>query len=161
MLKVSFKDNYKKSDVFNNKVTEVTLTGSMEMPEWWHHIPKDIADWVWDHPSVEFDGYFATNKGIITAKGKSKCREGEKFDAAVGERIAEARAKIRIYRFMYTLCAKLMSHYFKFLYGNRTIYLNSESHDEAPKDCVRGAYKKYKNLLSREYFHLAKLLEEA
>jgi len=161
MFKVSFKNNFKKVQTSNNRVTEVTLTGRVSLPEWWHFVPDHIFVWISYHPSVEFKGILAGSRNLIIVTGKSKCAEGEAFDAVVGERIAESRAKIKLYKFMCTLCSKILHHYYAMLYGNGGTAITATSPQNFPqKDCVSLTYKKYKELLSIEHQHLNDLLEE-
>ena len=158
MLKVSFKDDFKKVQTFNEKATVFNLTGTVKIPnELFRLIPLDLDEWIFHHPAVEVVD--SVIRGwTLKASGTSKCSEGDVFDAVTGERIAEARAKLKIYRFMYTLCSKLLRYYFGMMYGNAEVDRVIESHSEPPKDCIWMSYKKYKNLMIKESHHLGQLL---
>lgn len=161
MLKVSFKDDFKKEQTFNEKATVVNLTGTVKFPnELFRLIPSDLDEWIFHHPTVEVVDSVVRG-WTLKASGTSKCSEGDVFDAVIGERIAEARAKLKIYRFMCTLCHKLLKYYFGIMYGNAEVDRVMESHSEPPKDCIWMAYKKYKNLMIKELHHLRQLLSEA
>ncbi len=160
MMKVSFKGDYKDVLTFQDKVTVVTLTGKVVIEL--EHIPHHIWTWALEHPSVDISVTY--NKGnenwILKTSGKSKCHSGDTPNDVIGERIAESRAKIRLYRFMYTLTSKLLQHYFITMYGNREVDMVRESHTEPPKDCVWLACRKYKSLLIRESHHLGELMKD-
>jgi hypothetical protein len=160
MLKVSFKDNFKKVQTFNDKATVVTLTGNVKFPnELFSLIPLNFDTWIFHHPSVEITD--SVVKGwTLKVSGTSICADGDSFNPVIGERIAESRAKLRIYKFMYTLCRKLLQHYFSIMYGNAEIDFASESHIEPQKDCLWVVLKKYKKLIMKESKHLYELLKE-
>lgn len=160
MMKISFKGDYKDVLTFQDKVTVVTLTGKVVVEL--EHIPNHIWIWALTHPSVDISvTYNGGNENwILKASGKSKCHSEDTPNAIIGERIAESRAKIRLYRFMYTLTSKFLQHYFTTMYGNREVDMVRENHTEPPKDCVWLAHRKYKSLLIRESHHLGKLMED-
>jgi len=159
MFKVSFKENSKKVEIFNNNKTIVTLTGKMLLPKFMEcHLPDSIQDWVYKHHSVgvheayEVSGYY----WVIQVKGASLCAEGDTFYNVTGERIAESRAKIRLYKFICTLCHKLNIFYQSILFGyDIDIY---DDIDDA--DCLMHDYLKYENLLDKERHHLNELLQK-
>ena len=155
-MKVSFKGDYKDVLVFQDKVTVVTLTGKVVMPEWCDQMPLDVRDWVSRHSSVEVDEHWVKDGVVMTLKasGKAKLHEGDTFDAKTGERIAECRAKIRIYRFMETLTNMLCEYYYGLVYGKEMLHFR-ESHGGIYAD-----HKKYANLLDHEKHHLVELLQE-
>ena len=115
-------------------------------------------DWMWHHPTVDVSPLGLN--GTLIVSGKSTCSDGDTFDAVKGERIAECRAKIRLYRFMAKLSEKILRNSFTTMYGNAEISRFTESHAEPPQDCVWLARKKYIELLSREIKHEKKLLSE-
>ena len=161
MLKVSFKDDFKKVQTFNNKATVVNLTDTVNIPnELYAIIPYKLNEWAFHHPSVEVVDSLVRGWTLKTT-GTSVCAEGDSFNPVTGERIAEARAKLKIYKFMCALCSELLYHYYTILYGNAEISKISESHSQPPKDCIYMTYKKYMNLVTKEVQHLDKLLEEA
>ena len=164
MFKVSFKDDFKKTEVFNARVTVVTLTGRCLTPDWFKTIPCEIDEWVRLHPSVDVDEMW-NMKGnldmIIKVSGKAKCAAGEVFDPVLGERIAESRAKIKLYKFVCTLCKKLQFYYVSLAFGNAEIGRIVESHNVPQLDCLWLTLKKYRSLMIMESHHLGELLEQA
>lgn len=140
MLKVSFKNNFKKVETFNNKETVVTLTGYCITPLWFNNVPHKIWEWARWHPSVEISETYSNQNLVMVIKvsGKSVCADGDTFDDKMGERIAESRAKIKLYKFMHTLCKKLMYCYHGYIYGvpeDRGIYKTATLSD------YHGAFK--------------------
>ena len=163
MLKVSFKDGFKKVETFNGKVTVVTLTGVCITPFWFNNVPRKIWDWAIWHPSVEISETYSNQNLVMIMKvsGKSVCADNDTFDAKMGERIAESRAKIRLYKFMLTLCKKLMYCYYGYIYGipedrgtHKTITL-SDYHGGLQDTCI-----KYAELWIKESRHLDILLNK-
>lgn len=162
MLKVSFKSVYggcpaKRIEIFNDKATIVTLTGTIKAPDWWWKIPKDIYKWMMEHPSVEVSDNLLGN---VTVKviGKSVCSEEDIFSSKLGERIAEARAKIKLYRFMYNLSSKIIAYNKKVLYGNFEVATRITKYNEHPLQCLYIDAIKYNELLTAEKKHLNNLL---
>lgn len=164
MLKVSFKNNFKKVEVFNNRATVVTLTGKILCPDFISDcLPTKVWEWINHHPSVEVSESFMRSGlyYIINVSGKSVCADGDTFDAKIGERIAESRAKIKLYKFMHTLCKKLMYCYYGYIYGvpegsgtYKTATL-SDYHGGLQDTC-----RKYAELWVKESRHLSTLLNE-
>ena len=164
MLKVSFKDDFKKVETFNDKATVVTLTGKILCPNFMSDcLPAKVWEWINHHPSVEVSESF-TQSGlyyIIKVSGKSVCAKDDTFDPKIGERIAESRAKIRLYKFMHTLCKKLTYCYYGYIYGvSKDIgtYKTTTLYDYP--GCLQDAYRKYDKLLDKESRHLGILLNE-
>ena len=162
MFKVSFKNDFINVSTFQNKITIVTLKGTCALPSWFNHIPYEISNWMWTHPSVDVHDIWLNGEQslFIEATGKAKCTDDDIFDSELGMRIAESRAKMRIYKFMYMLTKKLLCYYFGVMYGNREVDLVRESHTEPPKDCVMITCNKYKSLWIKESHHLGELLQQ-
>ena len=159
MLKVSFKDGFKKVQRFNERATVVTLKGEVVVP-YWELFPNKIQEWMFqEQNTVEAEDTISRLK--IKAVGKSVRAEEDADNPVLAERIAEARAKLKIYNFMYRLCNKLLKHSFSQMYGNAEISNITESHSEPPKDCMWLATRKYMGLMIKESHHLGQLLEEA
>lgn len=165
MFKVSFDKDSKKVQTFNNRATVVTITGEMSFPsKVFAAFPIKIADWTWNHPSIDASWKTCTKgKEVIGLEfsGKSICAEGDTFDENIGKRIAESRAKVKLYKFVHNLCEMLMKYYYSIMYGNAEFDIIRESHEEAPKDCLYLTCKKYRDLWIKESYHLGKLLTEA
>lgn len=157
MLKVSFKDKEgcpaRKVEVFNDKATVVTLTGVIKAPEWWWKIPKEIHKWMTNHPSVEVYDNLLGNV-IVKVIGKSICSDEDEFNPVLGERIAEARAKKKLYGFMLTLTKKLICYYHNLLYGKFAVKVEGETADS----CIYKEMEKYSVLYGAELEHLRNLL---
>ena len=165
MFKVSFKDSEGCKAVtvqhFNNKETVVQLRGIMPLPSFWFSIPSNIRDWVFEHPSIDTYESIVRAELIIKSFGKAICADGDTFDAKMGERIAESKAKIRLYKFMHTLCKKLIYCYHGYIYGVpegrgtcKTATL-SDYHGGLQDAC-----RKYAELWVKESRHLGILLSE-
>ena len=156
MYKVSFKDDFKKVERFNNKVTKVTLKGSINdlyTPNGLD-VPRPIIDWM-----VNSWG----NTDTIEVAGTAIRNDKDKDDPVLGERLAEARAKLKIYKLMKTFCYKMLKYYALKLYGINTKNnintitvraIDQESYD----DSLQKAYKKYSRLVDVENTHIKQLL---
>lgn len=162
MFKVSFKNDFRKVETFNNRATVVTLTGIMSMPKnvWWI-MPQSITDWLWTHESI--DVTWQDNEHFrLEFSGKSVCSKDDTFDPVIGARIAECRAKIKLYKFLHTLCKKLMYFHYGILYGvpegtgDLHTTLLSDAHGG-----LQDTLTKYACLWVKESQHLGKLLEKA
>lgn len=152
MFKVSFNKDSKKTYIVKDTLTKVTLSGKMKLPEWFYLIPNKITDWLWNHPVVGFDA--GLEGAYINVSGKSVCVQGDSFDAVLGERIAESRAKLRLYKFMYTFTKMLVTYYDTILYGHHPTDIFYE------KDTIYNAMLKYNKLHTQESIHLEKLLSK-
>jgi hypothetical protein len=163
MLKVSFKDDFKKVQTFNDKAIVVTLTGKILCPSFISDcLPPKVWEWVNHHQSVEVsESYLTTGLYyIIKMSGKSVCSDNDAFDAQMGERIAESRAKIKLYKFMHTLCKKLMYCYYGYIYGvpeGRGTYKTATLSDY--HGGLQDACRKYAELWVKESRHLNSLIE--
>ena len=161
MFKVSFKDDCMKVQTFNDRATIVTMVGKLSMPdEIWDGMSSKIADWMWHHPSVDVqwgNGTKYIQEFRLEFSGKSVCSQDDTFDAETGRRIAESRAKVRLYRFMANLCDQLATHYIAFLYGHGV----KSTGADIINDGIIKDLKKYQELCIKESHHLGKLLEEA
>ena len=164
MFKVSFKGNFKKVETFNDKATIVTLVGILTYPNGiWDITDSTISNWMFLHPSIDVkwgEPPITNNSFRLEFSGKSICAKGDTFDKVLGERIAESRAKIKLYKFMTTLCSKLLNDLYVKMYGNGELVRVNENHNEPPKDCIQLAYMKYKTLWSKELKHLNDLLDK-
>lgn len=143
---------------FNDKATTVTLTGKCVLPSWFKDIPNKIWEWVMWHPSIDAGETYDNGNTVLLmhVSGKSVCAEGDTFDAKVGERIAECRAKIRLYRFMQTLTAMLLRHYLTVIIGD-SLLAGSPNMDN---DCLLASWHRYTEMLDNERHHLDKLLQK-
>lgn len=155
-MKISFKKDSKKVDVYNNKVTVVTLTGYLKITSWIYN--NTLWNWASHHPSVDVNYDIARMNFILKVSGKSTCTEEDEFSPVYGERIAEARAKIKLYKFMCRLLSKAMGYHRDLLFGNCEIGNITYSHSNPPKPCLYTNYKKYLKLWEKECEHLNNLL---
>lgn len=163
MWKVSFnKDSYKKVEVLNGKATVVTLTAKIKIPEKVAMtIPAKMLVWmIGEHtnPKVEFDVF----SGIITLKAKDKTvRKDEDEDKPLlAERLAECRAKMRIYKLMIALTEQYSKYYMEILLGKSKVLYPTKDSSKPDKDSVWGANVRYGKLWDREYKLCIKLQEE-
>ena len=161
MFKVSFKKDCKKVQTFNDRATIVTIVGYMAYPnEIWVCTPTFITDWLWNHPNIDFRVH-SREEFRLEFSGKAVCSAEDTFNPVIGERIAESKAKIRLYKFVHTLLYKLYVYYFGITFGDRYALCNIEK--TADYDKPGGIFEemgKYKSLLDKEILHLEKLLKE-
>lgn len=159
MWKVSFKDpTYKKVKRYNDKVTAVTLKGDLKVSKKvMHSMPEKMWDWMKDkiNPRVRVLHW----QGIIniTATGKAVKSENDKDDSVLAERIAECRAKLKLYEFVYTLLMNYTEYYATLLKGKEWSFENTPVNDT---NCIAYVYNKYTRLYLNEKKHLAELLKE-
>lgn len=161
MFKVSFEKDCKKVQTFNDRATIVTIVGYMDYPEEiWACTPTSITDWLWHHSSVDVRVYGGSSLRLEFS-GKSICSAEDIFDPVIGERIAESKAKIRLYKFVHTLLYKLYVYYFGITFGNRYALCDiAEFADYSKSGGIFEEMGKYKSLLDKETLHLEKLLKE-
>lgn len=160
MLKVSFINNFKKVETFNDKATVVTLTGKILCPNFMSDcLPRKVWEWINHHPSVEVSESFMQSGlyYIIKVSGKSVCADDDTFDAKIGERIAECRTKIRIYKFMQTLTKMLCEYYHGLIFSN-DVAINDT--DVCSENCLLDANLRYTKLWQHERHHLTELLQK-
>lgn len=159
MWKVSFKNlMYKKVQKFNDRVTVVTLKGDLRIPmEVMNSMPKKMRDWMVDkiNPRVKIYHW----QGIINviATGKAIRSKEDKDDPVLAERIAECRAKIKLYKFIYTLLINYTEYYATLLKGKEWSFENTPVNDST---CIAYIYNKYTRLYINEKKHLEELLKE-
>lgn len=152
MYKVSFTNDFKKVERFGNKVTRVTLKGTIKniYASDDLNIPQPIRDWMWDNNCKNLD--------TLEVLGIAVRSDNDKDDPVLGERLAEARAKLKIYKFMRTFCHKMLEYYTLKLYGtkasNNTIVIKVNPE----KDSLFKAYMKYDYLIDVENTHIKQLL---
>lgn len=151
MYKVSFTDDFKKVERFNNKVTKVTLSGVIRnIHDEKLIIPPSISIWMADNMGRVIN--------IIEVTGTAVRNNKDKDDPVLGERLAEARAKLKIYKLMRTFCHKMLEYYTLKLYGtkasNNTIVIKVNPE----KDSLFKAYMKYDRLIDVENTHIKQLL---
>ena len=151
MYKVSFTDDFKKVERFNNKVTKVTLKGSTNDLFTLNglDVPRPIIDWIinsWgDTDTIKVSGIAVRN-------------DKDKDDPVLGERLAEARAKLKIYKFMKTFCHKMLEYYTLKLYGTKASNNTIVFTVNPEKDSLFKAYMKYDKLVDVENNHIKQLL---
>lgn len=156
MFKVSFRENpifpNKKVQRLNDgKVTLVTLLGVVDMPVFLQYfMPREILTWMDTCKNVEAECNIS--KMHIIARGKAVRADGDADDPVLGERIAECRAKINLYRFMAKLTGKL------YVYYGKLLSTDTSTSSHKGDDTISGANIKYCNLGSRELAHLKALL---
>lgn len=159
MWKVSFKDPmYKKVQKFNDRVTVVTLKGDLRIPmEVMNSMPKKMWDWMSDkiNPRVKVYHWQGIINVIVT--GKAVRSKEDKDDPVLAERIAECRAKIKLYKFIYILLMNYTEYYATLLKGKEWSFENTPVNDST---CIAYIYNKYTRLYINEKKHLEELLKE-
>lgn len=156
MFKVSFKERTTPNKVVvkSGNVTSVTYRGTVELPKIWWYMPSEIREWMNATESVEVEESIAHNMLTIYSRGLARCHEDDKYDTILGERLAEARAKHKIYKFFYQLCNKLIDYYNHLVYGNESIACFGRDKG------LMGDLYKYEKLCDREEEHIKALLNK-
>ena len=156
MFKISFRENFKFVSREDRKTT-VTLYGELNSrSEFWDILPESIFDELFDYSKLTV-GRMAD---ILKFEGHTIRHPNDKDNPVIAERIAESRAKIKLYKFMMRLCHRILKYYYAILYGNAEMYKVIGSTEGKQRDCVYLAFKKYRTLFEKEQKHLSKLLEE-
>ena len=156
IFKVSFKETDKNPSKAIEKVgrtTTVILKGTVKLPKFWKYIPSSIIEWINDSTKVELYENIVDNTLLVYSKGTSKCREDDKYDSLLGERLAEARAKYCTYKFFYDLVQKLYDYYGTVLFGNKGIV------DAGSGSCLARDLSRYEGLCIKEAYHIGELLK--
>lgn len=160
MYKVSFKKDNKKVQTFNNCATVVTLVGELSLPkDIWKVIPESIIHWSWTHPSIKTN-WMKEDTFRIECSGKAVCAKDDTFDLIIGERIAESRAKIKLYSFMATFLRKLIRYYTEITFGNTGMKECWALNFNPTTVNISSSYWKYYRLLGNEKNHLTELLQK-
>lgn len=154
MFKVSFKgtpeEPAKTVCRFNNKITIVRLCGTLVLNP--NITFKSVIPWLANHPFMKNSRW---DRVDLNVTGIAKRADGDVDNPILAERIAEARAKIKIYKFMARLLKKVCKEYYKTLYGN------TNSMPTMGWGGLFGDMTKYDNLLFKEEEHLNQLLKKA
>jgi len=137
----------------SDKVTVVTLKGFIPMDtELERAIPSEVWKWMNSLSSIDVhDSLFGLN---VSAKGKAVRSENDKDDPVLAERVAEARAKMKVYYFMQRLCGNIRAYYNQLL----GISLYGRKGKTVPGTDLKSAYWHYGMLKDREKAHIDKLL---
>ena len=154
MYKISFKNPDSKvvKTYSDGKVTIVTLNGKMSenLCDLCWNVSYEIRLWAIKHPSVKL------MDNTITVTGKAICSEQDENNPKIGERIAESRAKLSLYKFMRTLLKKIYVDKYKEMFGDAI--LRSDEDFYLDKDTILGQLIKYSKLYEKEEIHLRTLL---
>ena len=119
MWKISFNQKEKKVERFNNKATVVTLTARVEIPEEFiSYMPQTIYKWLENQVNFMI-GQSYDNKLLLKANGKVVRDDNDEDNPILAERIAECKAKMKIYNFMTKLTGKYCEFYIKLMSGNK------------------------------------------
>lgn len=151
MIKLSFKNEKdgKVVENHNNKVVKVTMEACLKGIDYWEDVPSDICKKVSAHSA--FYGVPGLNL-VMMAQGKAKCSDKDVFDLEKGTRIAEARAKIKLFRFSLWVLGMLIDHYEAMLGGKYAMTEGTRGFLEA--------HANFSILLGHEKEHLKKLMED-
>lgn len=156
MFKISFKeeDNCPCKIVEKaGKVTTVLYKGTVMLPKIWWYLPKEIFEWIKYRDSLEIYENVANNTLIVYAKGKTKCADSDTYNSILGERIAEAKAKMVIYKFFANLCQRIYRYYEEILTGDKSLSV------PLVNEGVAGDLLKYRKLYMIEKEHIKTLVE--
>lgn len=159
MIKVSFKDfDSKVVKRFNDKVTIVTLTGKTQLPSnLVQAMPIGFFDWLDLHSNPEIKYMFGADMTII-AKGKAVRSNKDKDNPLLAERIAESKAKLKIYTFIHALISKYILEYSKLITGyDEPLMSNVKDTDES----LYGMADTYMRYITTEEKHLEDLIAQS
>lgn len=161
MLKVSFKtSNPRTVQRYNDKVTIVTLVGFMKIPNFlWEYLPSSIFQWLntLDNPEVHIN--VSSNGFTIVSKGKAIRADEDEDNPILAKRIAEGRAKAKIYSFVLEFACKLCLMYAKLITGKEEML--PEGDIVAPEGSLYEIVDRYHELLYREQTHIKQLISQA
>lgn len=159
MLKLSFKNNdrdpCKVTRYFNGKVTVVTLKGTVVLPkELLPMIPLDIFAWIGSRENIDarINVYGVMQ---VSAIGKAACSPDDAWSSRKGERIAEARARMKLYVFMKRLIRKMVEGMLDVAIGEHIVVQRKERRE---KNSLQDAYMKYDSLVTKELIHLHRII---
>lgn len=156
MFKVSFREKSTPSKVVlkSGRVTTVTYRGTVKLPKLWWYMPEEVRRWVNACTYVDMEESIAHNTVVLYSRGVSKCRDGDKYDTLLGERVAEARAKMHIYWFFYQICGKLIDYYNHLVYGDDQVVSFNRNGG------LVGDMHRYQELYKKEQEYIEKLLSD-
>lgn len=121
MWKLSFNkipEAPRKVERFNGKTTVVTLTASINLPkDFIVSLPPKVFDWAINHSNPLVSINFGNCMMVISAKGKTIRNDDDEDQPLLGERIAEYKAKMKIYGFMEIFLKKYLEYYNNLLLG--------------------------------------------
>lgn len=130
MIKATFDNKKKKVVIYNERVTIVTLEGQIK------NIPYEcfltLSKWLDTQSNVTIESkfYHSCSAMHFTVEGKAKRNPDDEFDPVLGERLAESRAKLKLYRFLYRVCDYCYKYYTKQLYGYEGSLRGRKKYDE-------------------------------
>lgn len=158
MFKVSFKDkpnDPSKIVIRMGNKTGVMLKGTVALPEFFKYLPEEIVTWMTDKQKlISGEEDIATNTFRIKVSAHALCHENDKFNYVFGERLAEARAKLKIYKFFYEFTSRLYDYYNNILFGSGGVI------DSGEGNCIAQDVEKYWALCTRESHHIGELLKD-
>lgn len=165
MIKVRFDvDNAKEVHYFNDKVVTVTLTGRITEDSF-NDFPFSIIESMYLSDNPRFYHSVANNSEIVTVQGKAMKTDGDSFDPVVGERIAEGRAKLKLYNTIKSIAKKYIQYHMETIMGKndeeRIDWVNILSHNYSYPCSIMQDYIKYEKLATKEREHLEELIEQA
>ena len=152
MIKVTFngKDAIK-SQVFNNSITKVTLTGIMKVPSV-YDLPSKVDDYMTKYTGVTAQWF--NGRIYVSAIGISKKSKEDAYDETLGYRIAESRAKIKLYKFLLNACKVYCRYLRELCFGKYADIVVAT----LPKQSIGYDVVKYTSFLEREKQHLNTLI---
>lgn len=152
MIKVTFNGKESiKTQVFNNSITKVTLSGVMKVPSI-YDLPSKVDDYICNYTGVSAHWFGGILEVSVT--GVSKKSKDDAYDEVLGYRIAESRAKIKLYKFLYNVCKVYHQHLIEFCFGKHSkLTVDSFSNQSICYDVI-----KYALFLKREKKHLNTLI---
>ena len=152
MIKASF---IKKSVERFNTATVVTLNVKIS-----NNIDTDLVsvklwNWIETHPTFKKYALY-TGESSVEITCKTRRHKGDVEDAKLAEMIAESKAKIKVYNFLYQVTKQIIQHISKSLFGSAKFVVNIKGNE----DSIYSDYTKYQHLLVSEQEHLKNLYKK-
>lgn len=159
MLKVSFisKDEpVKEVQTYQDgKLTIVTLRGFVDCPEIVNALPTSILKWISINRHVKFN----LTDGYIKTVGKAVRAVDDSDDPVFAVRLAEARAKYYLYKFMLNLTTRLIQYYGTILGTSTKIEEEKYSDNAFFSNTLIGVSVKYWSFVQDEVNHIKDLIK--
>ena len=153
MLKLSFnKTQYYRKE---GDVTVCTILASFSIPEILGPLPNYLANWLVSYNGVKLMPDF--DKFYVEAKAKTTKLPEDTEDSVKATHIAESKAKLILYKFMYNLTNRILDHHYK-ITGIDTTTSEEDLSVCNTENTLLGAYLQYRHLVYTEENHLKQLM---
>lgn len=156
MWKLKFdKDNYKTVERLDDKVTIVTIKAQLIINNLTWDIPIEALNECASSDSLKIQIW--KDAIIFEVKGKAVRSDQDKDNPVLGERIAECKAKLKLYHSIIALLDRCVNYYGEKLVGKK----GKMTFEEYDNNSIYANLQYFKKQWDREYRHWIKLLTEA